>query len=126
MSTPPVRLHTRNGPHTQPMSELTLPRCSSLCIGMNSKKTADFVKREWNENVIPSLMDFIRIPNVSPSFDGEWDTNGLQMQAFELVTRWAKAQKLATASSGKSDRTRGGDERTWKTTLPPAKFIVRC
>ena len=40
-------------------------------------------------------MDFIRIPNVSPSFDDTWDTNGLQMQAFELVTSWAKAQDLA-------------------------------
>ena len=61
---------------------------------MDSKKTADFVKREWSENVIPSLMDFIRIPNVSPAFDEAWDTNGLQVQAFELVTGWAKAQNL--------------------------------
>ena len=61
---------------------------------MDCKKAADFVKKEWNENVIPSLMDFVRIPNVSPSFDAEWDTNGLQLQAFELVTKWAKAQNL--------------------------------
>ena len=61
---------------------------------MESKKTAQFVQKEWNENVLPSLMDFVRIPNVSPSFDEAWDTNGLQTQAFDLVTAWAKAQDL--------------------------------
>ena len=66
---------------------------------MDSKKTADFVKREWHENVVPSLMDFIRIPNVSPSFDSAWDTNGLQLQAFDLVTNWAKAQGLANCKT---------------------------
>ena len=61
---------------------------------MDSKKTADFVTREWSENVVPSLMDFIRVPNVSPAFDEAWDTNGLQMQAFELLAEWAKAQNI--------------------------------
>ena len=62
---------------------------------MDSKKTAAFVKREWHENVVPSLCDFIRVPNVSPSFDAAWATNGLQEQAFDLVTKWAEAQNLA-------------------------------
>ena len=62
---------------------------------MDSKKIRDFVKTEWHENVVPSLMDFIRIPNVSPSFDDAWDTNGLQIRAFELITKWAKAQDIA-------------------------------
>lgn len=61
---------------------------------MDPKKTADFVKREWHENVIPSLADFIKIPNVSPSFDAAWDTNGLQVQAFDHVTKWAESQNL--------------------------------
>ena len=63
-------------------------------VAMDAKKTADYVQREWNDNVIPSLMDFVRIPNVSPAFDQEWDTNGFQMQAFDLVTKWAEAQKI--------------------------------
>jgi len=62
---------------------------------MDSKKTAEFVKREWHDNVVPSLMDFVRIPNVSPSFDDAWETNGLQERAFELITKWAKAQDLS-------------------------------
>ena len=62
---------------------------------MDSKETAAFVKREWHENVVPSLCDFIRVPNVSPSFDADWATNGLQEQAFALVTKWAEAQNLA-------------------------------
>ena len=40
---------------------------------LDPRQTADFVKQEWHENVIPSLADFIKIPNVSPSFDAAWD-----------------------------------------------------
>jgi acetylornithine deacetylase/succinyl-diaminopimelate desuccinylase-like protein len=61
---------------------------------MDNKRTATFVKKEWIDNVLPSLMDFIRIPNLSPAFDAAWDSNGHQLKAFDLVTRWAKAQKL--------------------------------
>lgn len=41
------------------------------------------VESEFNENVIPSLMDFIRIPNLSRDYDSEWDSNGLLMKAGE-------------------------------------------
>ena len=36
---------------------------------MDNKKTAEFIRTEWDKNAVPSLMDFIRVPNVSPAFD---------------------------------------------------------
>ncbi|GMI12519.1 hypothetical protein TrVE_jg5419 [Triparma verrucosa] len=39
-------------------------------------------------------MDFIRVPNLSAAFDDAWDSNGHQIEAFDLVTKWAKAQNL--------------------------------
>ena len=58
---------------------------------MDNKRTAAFVKKEWIDNVLPSLMDFIRIPNLSPAFDEAWDANGHQLTAFDLVKSWAEA-----------------------------------
>ena len=61
---------------------------------MDNKRTAAFVKKEWVDNVLPSLMDFIRVPNLSPAFDEAWDANGHQLTAFDLVKSWAEAQGL--------------------------------
>ena len=38
---------------------------------------------------LESLRDFIRIPNLSPRFDPEWNTNGLQMQAWNHMKDFA-------------------------------------
>jgi hypothetical protein len=48
----------------------------------------EFVNSEVDSSVIPSLMDFIRIPNQSLVFDAEWETNGYVDQAADLVSAW--------------------------------------
>lgn len=44
------------------------------------KQIKDFVNSQFNSNIIPSIMDYIRIPNISPMYDPEWLTNGLLMK----------------------------------------------
>lgn len=44
--------------------------------------------------MIPSLMDYVRIPNLSKAFDPEWETNGLLDQAAEHIKDWILAQKV--------------------------------
>eukprot|EP00358_Blepharisma_japonicum_P005764 CAMPEP_0202944612 /NCGR_PEP_ID=MMETSP1395-20130829/5468_1 /ASSEMBLY_ACC=CAM_ASM_000871 /TAXON_ID=5961 /ORGANISM="Blepharisma japonicum, Strain Stock R1072" /LENGTH=411 /DNA_ID=CAMNT_0049643651 /DNA_START=28 /DNA_END=1264 /DNA_ORIENTATION=+ len=39
-----------------------------------------------DEGVIPTLMDFIRVPNLSPLYDNEWETNGRMDQAISVIT----------------------------------------
>lgn len=36
-----------------------------------------FINKEVDESIIPLLMDYIRIPSLSPEYDPEWETNGL-------------------------------------------------
>ena len=47
---------------------------------------------------MPTLSDYIRIPNVSPDFDPEFLTNGLNDQAMELLVNWVKEQDVAGLS----------------------------
>jgi len=35
-----------------------------------------FIDRLWDEDVIPTLTDYIRIPNKSPMFDPDWESRG--------------------------------------------------
>ena len=36
-----------------------------------------YIEEEFEKNILPSLMDYIRIPNLSKAYDPEWATNGL-------------------------------------------------
>ena len=43
------------------------------------------VARWWDESIVPTLSDYIRIPNKSPLFDPEWEAHGHMRRAAELL-----------------------------------------
>ena len=51
-----------------------------------------FVTRRWDEEIVPSLVEYIRIPNKSPAFDPEWASRGHMEAAVTLFTTWARAR----------------------------------
>lgn len=59
-----------------------------------------FVDRLWDTDIIPTLSDYIRIPNVSQMFDAEWQKNGHTEKAVALLASWAR-QKTATLAGAK-------------------------
>ena len=59
---------------------------------MDNRRIADFMNRIWDEDIIPVLTDYIRIPCKSPSFDKDWDKNGHMEQAVTMFADWAKAK----------------------------------
>src|SRR2546430_5335139 len=62
---------------------------------MDGAKLKNFVNKLWDESVVPSLTDYIRIPNKSPAFDQDWATNGHMDKAVALMEGWARAQLAA-------------------------------
>ena len=55
---------------------------------------ANFIGRLWDEEVVPTLVDYIRIPNKSPAFDPDWAAHGHMDKAVELLEAWAR-RKIA-------------------------------
>ena len=53
------------------------------------------IEQAWAESIVPTLQEYIAIPNQSPAFDPEWQQNGYLDSAVELVTRWIRAQQVA-------------------------------
>src|SRR5579875_2475396 len=49
----------------------------------------NFVNRRWDESIVPTLMDYIRIPNKSPAFDPDWQAHGFIDQVIERFHQWA-------------------------------------
>lgn len=54
-----------------------------------------FLAGKWDEDIVPQLVQYIRIPNKSPMFDADWVANGYMAQAVTLMERWARAQPIA-------------------------------
>jgi acetylornithine deacetylase/succinyl-diaminopimelate desuccinylase-like protein len=48
----------------------------------------------WRERIVPAMMEFIRIPNLSPAFDKEWRGHGHMERAVALAADWLAAQEL--------------------------------
>jgi acetylornithine deacetylase/succinyl-diaminopimelate desuccinylase-like protein len=51
----------------------------------------------WDRHIIPTLHDYIRIPNESPMFDPDWKVNGHMNRAVQLVTDWIERQQVPGA-----------------------------
>src|SRR6516165_6578261 len=55
-------------------------------------RTTKFVDQCWDDEVIPTLVEYIKIPNKSPSFDPDWAAHGHMEEAVALFERWARAK----------------------------------
>ena len=61
---------------------------------MDRARLVRFVSECWGDEIVPQLVDYIRIPNKSPAFDPDWATHGYMEDAVSLFERWAR-RKLA-------------------------------
>jgi acetylornithine deacetylase/succinyl-diaminopimelate desuccinylase-like protein len=61
---------------------------------MDATRTWDFVERAWMTSVIPTLEEYITIPNQSPAFDAHWRQNGHMDRAVEVIVRWVQQQQV--------------------------------
>src|SRR5438067_3666342 len=53
-------------------------RFASVCIGsiMTSVASIDRIAQQWDSEIVPLLVDYVRIPAKSPHFDPAWAANG--------------------------------------------------
>ena len=58
-----------------------------MFLNENNEK---FMNDFWDREIVPTLMDFIRIPCLSPNFDPEWESTGHIDKALQLVIQWLK------------------------------------
>ena len=61
---------------------------------MDSTALSGFVGGLWDEQIVPQLTEYIRIPNKSPMFDAQWVEHGHMDRAVALMETWARAQPI--------------------------------
>ena len=50
---------------------------------MDTAKTDRFVAETWDGDIVPQLVEYIRIPNKSPMFDPDWAEHGHMDEAVD-------------------------------------------
>jgi acetylornithine deacetylase/succinyl-diaminopimelate desuccinylase-like protein len=63
-------------------------------MDVDRAKAARFIGECWGDEIVPQLIEYIRIPNKSPAFDPEWAAHGYMDDAVALLAGWAR-RKLA-------------------------------
>ncbi len=62
---------------------------------MNQNQASQCINRLWDDEVVPTLSDYIRIPNKSPAFDPDWEAHGHMDRAVEMFAAWAREKLQA-------------------------------
>ena len=61
---------------------------------MDYSLTSKIIDAEFEKDILPNLCEFIKIDNLSPAFDKEWNTNGKQEKCAKFCLDWALSQEI--------------------------------
>ncbi|HEY2876064.1 MAG TPA: M20/M25/M40 family metallo-hydrolase, partial [Reyranella sp.] len=62
---------------------------------MDPTRLKQFVDTFWEDSILPSITEYIRIPNKSPAFDAQWAEHGYMEDAVKLMEAWAREKLTA-------------------------------
>jgi len=60
---------------------------------LDAPRALQSAERIWEQEILPSLHDYIRIPNKSPAYEPKWQDN--MDRAVALIEEWCRRQPLA-------------------------------
>lgn len=67
-------------------------------MSLDHNLARQFIDETWDQQIVPELIEYIRIPNKSPLFDPEWQANGYMEQVVQRFEHWAREQDLPGAT----------------------------
>ena len=60
---------------------------------MNSEKLQQDISMFWDNQILPTIIEYIKFPNKSPVFDPDWEANGYMDQVVDLASEWVNNHK---------------------------------
>jgi len=63
-------------------------------VALNVARAKAQIERTWEKEIIPKLVEYIRIPNKSPHYDADWQQLGHMKRAADLIEAWCRKRKL--------------------------------
>jgi acetylornithine deacetylase/succinyl-diaminopimelate desuccinylase-like protein len=66
---------------------------------MDCSRLKHFIDSFWQDSILPSIIEYIRIPNKSPAYDPQWVEHGYMDDAVRLMEGWARPQLAGFAGA---------------------------
>src|SRR5262249_52659090 len=85
---PPMKTQTPKQPKAKKDTTTARPE------PIDKDKAVATVERVWEKEILPTITEYIRIPNKSPHFDKDWQKSGHMKKAADLIEAWCKKRKL--------------------------------
>lgn len=64
-------------------------------MSLLDQETLDTIADEWRRTIVPTLCEYVRIPNKSPAFAPDWAATGHMHRAAQLLADWCRSQPIA-------------------------------
>jgi len=62
---------------------------------VDAARLSKHIGQSWDDEIVPTLVEYIKIPNKSPSFDPKWAEHGYMDDAVKMFEAWGR-KKIAT------------------------------
>lgn len=66
---------------------------------MDTPNAQRFIDEKWNDEIVPELVEYIKIPNKSPHFDPDWEAHGYMEDAVRQIYAWCAKQDIPGMTS---------------------------
>ena len=60
---------------------------------MNPQKLQNDLDLFWDKEIVPTLEEYIKIPNKSPAFDPNWEAAGHMDKVIDLAKNWTEKNR---------------------------------
>ena len=60
---------------------------------MNPQKLQNDLDLFWDKEIVPTLEEYIKIPNKSPAFDPNWEAAGHMDKVLDLAKNWTEKHR---------------------------------
>jgi len=61
---------------------------------MNLSDLRRLTDAQWDEDILPRLMDYVRVPAKSPAFDASWAAHGHLARVVQSAHQWARERRI--------------------------------
>ncbi len=61
---------------------------------MNLAEVRQLIERRWDDELLPRLVDYVKVPAKSPAFDASWSAHGHLQAVIQQAHAWAAAQRI--------------------------------
>jgi acetylornithine deacetylase/succinyl-diaminopimelate desuccinylase-like protein len=61
---------------------------------IDARTARAFVADMFDRSIVPTLIEYIKIPSKSPAFDPDWEKNGHMRRAMDLIFAWCRDHRL--------------------------------